>query len=61
MVAEDTEAAESDSSPAAASLPDDGSAPCITALRCSPDRTVFTEDDNDDGWISTDTTVDVER
>lgn len=35
--------------------------PCITAVRCSPDRTVFTVDDNNNGWISTDTTVDIER
>ncbi|MFO7925134.1 MAG: hypothetical protein ACQET5_06190 [Halobacteriota archaeon] len=27
----------------------------------SPDRTVFTEPDNCDGWISTDLTVDVRR
>ena len=33
----------------------------VTALRSSPERTVFTEDDNSDGWISTDVTVDVER
>lgn len=33
----------------------------VTALRSSPDRTVFTEDGNSDGWISTDVTVDVER
>lgn len=33
----------------------------VRALRSSPNRTVFTEDDNSDGWISTDLTVDVER
>ncbi|SEW15221.1 hypothetical protein [Halobacterium jilantaiense] len=33
----------------------------LTALRSSPDRTVFTEDDNPDGWLSTDYTVDVKR
>lgn len=33
----------------------------VTAIRSSPDRTVFTEDENSDGWISTDVTVDVER
>jgi hypothetical protein len=27
----------------------------------SPDRTVFTEPDNSDGWIATDLTVAVER
>jgi hypothetical protein len=33
----------------------------VAALTCSADRTVFTEDDNDDAWIATDTTVDVTR
>lgn len=33
----------------------------VLALRSCPNRTVFTEDDNSDGWISTDLTVDVER
>jgi hypothetical protein len=33
----------------------------VTALRSSPERTVFTEDGNSDGWISTDVTVDLER
>lgn len=32
----------------------------VAALRSSPDRTVFTEDGNCDGWISTDVTVDIE-
>ncbi|MFQ3320030.1 MAG: hypothetical protein ACI8UR_000362 [Natronomonas sp.] len=27
----------------------------------SPEKTVFTEPDNNDGWIATDFTVDVER
>jgi len=27
----------------------------------SPDRSVFTEPDNSDGWIATDCTVDVRR
>ncbi|CCQ36873.1 uncharacterized protein Nmlp_2719 [Natronomonas moolapensis 8.8.11] len=27
----------------------------------SPDRSVFTEPDNSDGWIATDLTVDVQR
>lgn len=31
----------------------------VTAHQCSPDRIVFTEQDNTDGWISTDLTVDV--
>ncbi|MFC7136876.1 hypothetical protein [Halobaculum litoreum] len=33
----------------------------VTALRTRPDRTVFTEDDNADGWIATDLTVAVEQ
>ena len=39
----------------------DDDEPGLTALRSSPDRTVFTEADNPDGWLSTDLTVDVER
>jgi len=35
--------------------------PVITAARSSPDRTVFSEADNPDGWIATDLTVDLER
>ena len=33
----------------------------LTALRSSPDRTVFTEDGNRNAWLSTDYTVEVER
>lgn len=33
----------------------------LRAHSTSPDRTVFTEPDNSDGWIATDYTVDVER
>jgi len=33
----------------------------VTAHRSSPDRTVFVEDGNSDGWIATDLTVDLER
>lgn len=33
----------------------------ITAHRSSPDRTVFVEQDNKDGWIATDFTVDLMR
>lgn len=33
----------------------------VAALTCSADRMVFTEDDNDDGWISTDTTAEIRR
>ncbi|WP_164974736.1 hypothetical protein [Halegenticoccus tardaugens] len=34
---------------------------CISACRTSPNRTVFTEDGNQDGWIATDLTVTLER
>jgi hypothetical protein len=33
----------------------------LRAHATSPDRTVFTDPDNDDGWIATDLTVEVER
>ncbi|NIB98245.1 hypothetical protein [Halobacterium sp. R2-5] len=33
----------------------------VAAFQSSPNRTVFTESDNPDGWLSTDYTVDVER
>ena len=33
----------------------------VAAFQSSPDRTVFTEAGNPDGWISTDHTVDRER
>jgi hypothetical protein len=29
----------------------------VTAHECSPERTVFIEDGNKDGWIATDLTV----
>ena len=35
--------------------------PAVTASRASPDRTVFTEEGNTDGWIATDLTVELER
>jgi hypothetical protein len=35
--------------------------PTVAALRTSPDRTVFTEEDNNDGWIASDLTVEAER
>ncbi len=35
----------------------DEAAPLVSALRTTPDRTVFTEDGNSDGWIATDLTV----
>lgn len=33
----------------------------VSALRTSPDRIVFTEDGNSDGWIATDHTVELSR
>lgn len=36
-------------------------APLVSALRTSPDRTVFTEDGNRDGWIATDHAVELRR
>ena len=33
----------------------------LRAHATSPKRTVFTEPDNSDGWISTDVTVEVQR
>lgn len=35
--------------------------PFVSAHCTSPDRTVFTEDGNADGWISTDHTVSLKR
>ncbi|WP_435092818.1 hypothetical protein [Halorubrum sp. N11] len=35
--------------------------PTVEASRCSPDRTVFTEEGNTDAWIATDLTVELER
>jgi len=37
------------------------SAPCVSALRASPNRTVFTEEGNCDGWIATDSIVSLRR
>jgi len=36
-------------------------APCVSALAASPDRTVFTEEGNCDGWIATDLIVNLHR
>lgn len=33
--------------------------PAVNAHSLSTERTVFTEQDNEDGWISTDLTVDI--
>lgn len=35
--------------------------PAISAYSTTPERKVFTESGNGDGWISTDVTVEVER
>jgi uncharacterized protein YjhX (UPF0386 family) len=35
----------------------DGSHTRVSALRSSPDRVVFTEENNRDGWIASDTTL----
>ena len=44
-------------------VPDTSSDPTttVTVHECSPDRTVFTENGNADGWIATDTTVELDR
>ncbi|GAA0643538.1 hypothetical protein [Salarchaeum japonicum] len=36
---------------------DEPDIPLVTARTVGDDRTVFTEDDNTDGWIATDITV----
>lgn len=43
-----------------ADVDDEASTPLITAHETTPERRVFTEADNPDGWISTDLTVAVE-
>jgi hypothetical protein len=44
--------------PSAESESDDSA---VTVHRCTADRVVFTEENNTDGWIATDTTVDLRR
>jgi len=39
----------------------DGADRAVTAHHSSPDRIVFTERDNTDGWIATDHTVELEQ
>lgn len=56
MVTKDTGADDAEDLPVVADL-----RPVITAIRCSEGRVVFTEEDNEDGWLATDRTVDVER
>lgn len=51
--------ATSDESMAVGAEPDEVESVAITAHRSAPDRTVFTEDGNSDGWIATDFTVDI--
>jgi hypothetical protein len=41
--------------------PTDEDQPAVTAHTCSSDRTVFTEEGNNDGWIATDLTVSLRR
>lgn len=40
---------------------DDDPAAGVKACETRPGRVVFTAEDNDDAWIATDLTVDVER
>jgi len=40
---------------------DEGDAPGVAACETSPGRVVFTDENSSDAWISTDTTVEVER
>ena len=39
----------------------DAELPAVNAHSLSADRTVFTEEGNEDGWISTDLTVSLRR
>lgn len=39
----------------------DGELPVVNTHSLSADRTVFTEEGNEDGWISTDLTVSLRR
>jgi hypothetical protein len=40
---------------------EDETSAVVTAHASSPEKTVFTERGNTDAWISTDTTVDLDR
>ncbi len=40
---------------------DDEASPCVSAFAASPERTVFTEEGNCDGWIATDLIVRLSR
>ena len=46
---------------AAETADDDEAAPCVSAFAASPERTVFTEEGNCDGWIATDLIVRLPR
>ena len=48
-------------SPDAVETPNGDDETTVTAHRCTPDRTVFTEKGNSDGWIATDLTVELDR
>ncbi|SFS06914.1 hypothetical protein SAMN05216559_3121 [Halomicrobium zhouii] len=48
-------------SPDAVELPDVDDETTVTAHCCNPERTVFTEEGNSDGWIATDLTVELDR
>jgi len=41
--------------------PEELSQPDVTTHETSPDRVVFTESGNSDGWIATDLAVELER
>ncbi len=42
-----------------AETPDD--TPLVSVCNATPDRTVFTEEGNEDGWIATDYSVSIPR
>lgn len=48
-------------SPDVVERPDAAEESMVTAHCCTPERTVFTEEGNSDGWIATDLTVDLGR
>jgi len=46
---------------AAETTAEDAESPCVSAFSASPNRTVFTEEGNCDGWIATDLIVRLPR
>lgn len=50
-----------DSTGTDAENPSEASAPKISALTATPEKLVFTEEGNEDGWIATDWSVTVSR